>query len=208
MPLTPAQDNFHGQLQEIFDAAYRVAYRLLGSRGCAIDVASVAVHRTNELNPEHPIAHAVGLAVTEAIDYPANPANVDHAQHRLRLRRECRRYKLGDRTILGLRHLADHTPTGVSLLTGIDEDRVRTVTARWVPTDAISGSAAMLAAIDNWIGDGLVVHETPSDTTLLEHLDGEPHGLTLTSIHQVAPRFTQPATSSKEPSGKMRFRAR
>ena len=144
------------QTASLLRDAYRLAFRLTGTARMASNIAMAAAQSATA-NPDPRThlnlmaTHALKLCLGVSSETPVDQSRViTHWEHRTRLRRELCRYSQHERTILALRHLIGLAPGTVAKVVGTDEESVRNVTARWVPSDAPSGDS-LLVGLDNWI---------------------------------------------------------
>ena len=144
------------QTTSLLRDAYRLAFRLTGTARMASNIAMAAAQSaTASPDPRTHLnlmaTHALKLCLGVSSEAPVDQSRViTHWEHRTRLRRELCRYSQQERTILALRHLIGLAPGTVAKVVGTDEESVRNVTARWVPSDAPSGDS-LLVGLDNWI---------------------------------------------------------
>ena len=200
--------NLDGNLNLLLAQGYRVAFRLTGDARLAgqiaVDATRTAATAGNSASYcRIVVANATRMSISNPTP-TSSGAEVSHAQHRARLRRDLARLDEAARCITALRHLVGMSPGLVAATVGATEDAVRSTTARWTPEDANSGADALLRGIDNWIGTGATEHSADAGVapgSELGHLDDpRPPGFVLGSIGELD--TGAPATEgTTDPSG-------
>jgi RNA polymerase sigma-70 factor (sigma-E family) len=150
LPLTsadqPASKSFDECFAPLFDLGYRVAYRILGSREDASEVAQETLARAERRwarladRPEGWVATvatnlAIGIWRRARREWATNPpaaarAADDHLAERLDLVRALRSLPRRQRVVVVLRYLADRPEAEVALLLGCSPGSVKTHATR------------------------------------------------------------------------------
>ena len=146
---------FDDEFAELYRAAYRVAFRLLGDRAEAEDVAQEALARTYVRwrgVESYAAPFACRVAANAAIDrarrgrrvsseaVPERPAADAFADERMDLQRALRALPRRQREVVALRYLADQPEEAVAAALGVSVGSVKTHASR--------GLAALRASLD------------------------------------------------------------